>query len=179
MTDRPVADREPLSTEASAVFSSCRTWRYELRRRWEDGPLVAFIGLNPSTADETQDDPTIRRCIGFAKRWGYGGLIMANLFAFRATDPRDMRAAASAAVGPLNDAHLEAVYWASAMIVAAWGVGGSFRNRDGEVSRLLGTMMALGFTKGGHPRHPLYVRADAPLVEFSPTSYPAAGRMLP
>jgi hypothetical protein len=146
-------------------------YRYQLRRQWDDGPLVAFIGLNPSTADETQDDPTIRRCIGFAKRWGYGGLIMANLFAFRATNPRVMRDAASAAVGPLNDAHLEAVYWESAMIVAAWGAGGSYRNRDREVARLLGTMMALGFTKNGHPRHPLYVRADASLVEYSPFSW--------
>jgi hypothetical protein len=155
--------------KSDAAFSADRTYRYQLRRVWDEGPLVSFIGLNPSTADETVDDPTIRRCIAFAQRWGYGGLVMVNLFAFRATDPRNMRAAADP-VGPLNDRHLEAVYWETAMLVAAWGAHGSYRGRDAEVIRLLGTMLALGFTKGGHPRHPLYVRADTPLVEFSPFS---------
>ena len=77
-----------------AVFSPCRTYRYALSRVWAaDKPYALFIGLNPSTADETLDDPTIRRCIDFAKRWGYGGLVMANLFAYRATEPSEMKAA--------------------------------------------------------------------------------------
>jgi hypothetical protein len=159
-----------MSDEACAEFSPDRTYRYQLRRRWDDGPLVAFIGLNPSTADETHDDPTIRRCVGFAKRWGYSGLVMVNLFAFRATDPNDMRAAMDP-IGPLNDRHLETVYWEAAMVVAAWGVNGAYRGRDREVSRLMGTMLALGLTRNGQPRHPLYVRADAPLIEFSPFSW--------
>lgn len=130
-------------------------------------PLVAFIGLNPSTADETADDPTIRRCVAFAKRWGYGGLVMLNLFAFRATDPRDMRSAASP-VGPENDDHLRAVAAEAALVVAAWGVGGSYFGRDFRVRRLMGDgLMALGFTKSGQPRHPLYVKADATLVPLA------------
>ena len=86
-----------------AVFSPCRTYRYALSRVWAaDKPYALFIGLNPSTADETLDDPTIRRCIDFAKRWGYGGLVMANLFAYRATDPAVMKRAAE----PVRRAHL-------------------------------------------------------------------------
>lgn len=73
--------------ESSARFSDCRRYRYTLTRRFADGPTVAFIGLNPSTADEHADDPTIRRCLGFAKRWGYGELVMLNLYALRSTDP--------------------------------------------------------------------------------------------
>ena len=146
--------------KTSAVFSPCRTWRYELRRVWDESlPFVAFVGLNPSTADETTDDPTIRRCIAFAKRWGYGGLVMVNLFAFRATDPRDMRAAPSP-IGPDNDATLRRVAAEAQLVVAAWGTGGRYFNRDFRVRRLLGPLMALGFTKEGAPRHPLYVRAD-------------------
>ena len=78
-----------LAYELSATFSPCRRWRYTLLRRWEPANLivVAFIGLNPSTADETLDDPTIRRCIGFAKAWGAGGMYMLNLFGWRSTDP--------------------------------------------------------------------------------------------
>ena len=148
----------------SAVFSPDRVYRYELRRTWGPGPVVAFIGLNPSTADETVDDPTIRRCIGFAKRWGYGGLVMLNLFAFRATDPRDMRAADDP-VGPDNDRHLIAATSESGLVVAAWGVHGAYRNRDREVAGLLAwNLMALGLTRDGHPRHPLYVRGDAELI---------------
>lgn len=150
-------------TDQSAVFSSDRIYRYELRRTWDASlPTVAFVGLNPSTADETADDPTIRRCIGFAKRWGYGGLVMLNLFAFRATDPRVMRSATDP-VGPDNDWHLTHVK--AETIVAAWGAGGLYRGRDHEVWHLLGgRLSALGFTKDGHPRHPLYVRGDTELV---------------
>ena len=149
---------------SSAVFSDDRVYRYELRRVWAAGPLVAFVGLNPSTADETVDDPTIRRCIGFAKRWGYGGLVMVNLFAFRATDPRVMRAAADP-VGPANDEHLERLTGEVDQFVAAWGAGGTYMDRDLAVLPIIGWhLRALGHTKDGHPRHPLYVRADAQLV---------------
>ena len=74
--------------ERTATFSPCRTWRYSLLRRWAPCDYAMFIGLNPSTADETQDDPTVRRCIRYAQSWGYGALYMTNIFAFRATDPR-------------------------------------------------------------------------------------------
>lgn len=87
----------------TAKLSDCRTYRYELWRTWDESkPYAMFIGLNPSTADETEDDPTIRRCINFAKTWGYGGLCMTNLFAYRATQPEDMKRA-SDPIGNKND----------------------------------------------------------------------------
>lgn len=158
------------SVDRSAVFSPCRTWRYSLKRVWCGGPPLVVIGLNPSTADETKDDPTIRRCIGFARREGCGALIMLNLFAFRATDPRVMKAAADP-VGPQNDA-VTAETCAGRKVVAAWGHHGRFRERDLAVVRALGAMgvsvLALGTTKDGSPRHPLYVKAEAPLEQYEP-----------
>ncbi|WP_276968362.1 DUF1643 domain-containing protein, partial [Metallibacterium scheffleri] len=114
------------------------------------------VGLNPSTADETQDDPTIRRCVGFAKAWGYQALCMVNLFAFRATRPDDMLAAADP-VGPDNDAHLRALSGEAGVIVAAWGALGTHRGRDVEVCALLPALHCLTLTKGGQPGHPLYL----------------------
>ena len=89
--------------KSDAVLSEDRVYRYALWRIWnEDRPLVMFVGLNPSTADETNDDPTLRRCMGFAESWGYGGVIMANIFAYRATDPKIMKQT-EAPIGPEND----------------------------------------------------------------------------
>ncbi|MBK8133391.1 MAG: DUF1643 domain-containing protein [Gammaproteobacteria bacterium] len=140
------------------VFSPCRTYRYALWREWIGGEGYAmFVGLNPSTADETQDDPTIRRCIAFAKGWGYAGLCMTNLFAFRATDPKDMKAAADP-VGPENDAHLLALANEAGVIVAAWGVHGTYGGRHNAVREMLPALHCLALTKDGHPRHPLYLR---------------------
>lgn len=154
--------------KTGATFSPCRTWRYVLWRVWNEAlPKVAFIGLNPSTADEMQDDPTIRRCMGYARSWGYGGIHMLNLFAFRATDPKDMKASFDP-VGPENGRYL--ILWcASAQLrVAAWGAHGEFKNRGADVRSLLWDMDLhhLGLTKAGHPKHPLYLRAD-----LNPISY--------
>jgi hypothetical protein len=150
----------------SAVFSPDGIWRYELRRVWDPtGEMVAFVGLNPSTADLTHDDPTVRRCLGFARSWGYGGLIMLNAFAFRATDPLVMRAA-SDPVGPDNDAYLRAAAAEASEVVAAWGNHGRLAGRSGQVVAMLGPMSALGITKRGEPRHPLYVRGDAQRIDF-------------
>jgi hypothetical protein len=154
--------------EMGATFSPCRTWRYSLTRRWaHDGPLLMVIGLNPSTADETQDDPTIRRCIGFAKREGMTGLVMANLFAFRATDPRTMRRADDP-IGPDNDMWLSMLRDLCDLRLAAWGVHGHYRDRARDVMErgLLSHVYCLGLTKGGTPRHPLYLAADTPLEPF-------------
>lgn len=143
-----------------ATFSSCRTYRYTLSRSWAAGPVVAFIGLNPSTADETTDDPTIRRCIGFARSWGFGGLLMLNLFAFRATDPKVMRAAPEP-VGPGNNLALTDGANAASLVVAAWGTHGTHRARDAEVRKLLTNRLHyLRLTKKGHPEHPLYLPAS-------------------
>lgn len=117
-----------------------------------------FIGLNPSTADHTEDDPTIRRCVTFARDWGFDALCMANLFAWRATDPMEMRSAGQAAVGSDNDSHLKRLSTEAGLTVAAWGAMGTFLGRDLEVRRLLSTQMhALRLTKDGHPGHPLYL----------------------
>lgn len=144
----------------SADFSPCRNYRYALWRRWDrGGPLVMFIGLNPSTADETEDDPTIRRCIGFAKLWGAGGLCMTNLFAFRATNPRDMIDHLDP-IGPENNFWLQEVAARSGMIIAAWGAHGKHKGRDRDVLNIIPTLYCLGTTKDGQPRHPLYIKAD-------------------
>jgi hypothetical protein len=142
-----------------ATFSPCGRYRYTLDRRWGDGPLMTWVMLNPSTADAEKDDPTIRRCIAFAKAWGYGGLTVTNLFAFRATDPADMRAAADP-VGPYNDrAILDACR--GRVAVAAWGVHGEYKGRALAVCRMIDQesngLRCLGVTKDGHPKHPLYV----------------------
>ena len=159
-----------LERACDAIFSPCRTYRYVLRRRWDWSlPFCAFIGLNPSTADETKDDPTIRRCIRFAKEWGYGGLVMLNIFAFRATDPRDMLKADDP-IGPQNDYHLMNQYWKSGIVIAAWGTKGG--NRADEVTGSLPTLHCLVKTKDGHPKHPLYVAAETKPVIYSVSHQP-------
>ena len=117
-----------------------------------------FIGLNPSTADETNDDPTIRRCIRFAKRWGYSGLCMMNLFAFRATSPEDMKAIENRdPVGPDNDRALIDIAEDADVIVAALGTHGKYMGRDEEVKAMLPQLHYLRLTKDGFPSHPLYL----------------------
>ncbi len=152
----------------SANFSPCRTWRYTLHRSWADKPLfgpisqgnVMFIGLNPSTADEVNNDPTVRRCIGYARAWGYGSLIMTNIFAFRATYPSDMKAAVDP-VGPENDKWLIECASEAALVVAAWGNDGAYRSRSRQVVEMMDRarlqLMCLRITKVGEPEHPLYL----------------------
>jgi hypothetical protein len=148
--------------EAWANFSPCRRYRYDLWRKWPDSPevrhngYVLFIGLNPSTADETNDDPTIRRCIAFARAWGYSGLCMANLFAFRATAPADMLAEHDP-IGPENDEYLLRLASQALLVVAAWGTNGTHLQRDARVKNLLPDLHYLRLTKDGHPGHPLYL----------------------
>lgn len=141
----------------SAVISDCGKYRYELRRIWgETKSLVAFIGLNPSTADAEKDDATIRRCINFAKDWGYGGIIMLNLFAFRATDPKTMKAEIHP-IGLENDEYIKKGIEAAALTVAAWGNHGEHHNR-GDVVRYSSYFFVLALTKQGYPAHPLYLK---------------------
>lgn len=139
------------------VFSPCRRYRYTLWREWIGGDgFVAFIGLNPSTADEVQDDPTIRRCIGYAKRWGYGAMCMLNLFAFRATDPRVMKAEIDP-IGRDNDLWISRVYAKADRAIAAWGTDGEHMGRADQVVAMLPPLHCLRITKHGHPAHPLYL----------------------
>lgn len=153
---------------SSASFSPCRIYRYELWRSWNTGGKVCmFIGLNPSTADESKDDPTIRRCIRFAQDWGYDELCMTNLFAFRATDPKVMKAAPSP-IGPDNDATLLRLSTNAAVVVAAWGVHGDHRDRARQVLGMIPNLTALRLTKDGTPSHPLYLPANlSPFKIFS------------
>ncbi len=118
-----------------------------------------FVGLNPSAADATVDDPTSRRCIAFAQAWGYDALCMTNLFAWRATRPADMKVQADP-VGPLNDMTLQETARNASVIVAAWGVHGSHRGRDGEVRQMVPGLACLRLTMDGAPAHPLYLPAS-------------------
>ncbi len=140
----------------SAILSPCGHYRYALERRWGPGPCALVIGLNPSTADASRNDPTIRRCIGFARAWGYDALCMANLFGYRATDPATLLQVADP-VGPENDATLISLARDAAVVVAAWGVHGRHRGRDQAVRRMLPDLHVLRLTKAGHPGHPLYL----------------------
>lgn len=150
----------------SATLSPCRKYRYSLFRWWDKSkPYVLFIGLNPSTADETEDDPTIRRCIGFAKKFGFGGICMANLFAFRATDPAVMKMEVDP-VGPDNDEWLKKLASEANQVVASWGINGTHLDRNHEVKGLIPSMMCLGETMEGHPKHPLYLPKETELQVF-------------
>jgi len=141
-----------------ATFSRDRRYRYRLWRRWDRSrPAVAFVMLNPSTADARRDDPTIRRCIGFARAWGFGGVDVVNLFAYRATDPRELLRVADP-VGPRNSRHIQRAGLGAALVVIAWGAHPSAARRA-PIS--LPRARCLGLTRTGQPRHPLYLRRDA------------------
>jgi hypothetical protein len=150
----------------SASFSRDGRYRYALRRVWDPSrPAVLFIGLNPSTADHRVDDPTIRRCIRFAADWGFGRLLVGNLFAFRTPSPRVLRDATDP-FGPRNDRWLRRLARDADVIVAAWGNDGSYLGRDREILALLGSVHCLGITRRGQPKHPLYVPASTGLQGF-------------
>lgn len=153
--------------EPAATFSDCGKFRYTLSRTIGPGPLRhGWIMLNPSTADATTDDPTIRRCIGFSRRECAASLVVTNLFAFRATDPRDLKAA-KYPVGPENDHHIGKLLETCHLVIAAWGAHApDWRVR--EVVKLAGgsPLWCIGRTSKGQPRHPLMVKADQPLERW-------------
>ncbi len=144
-----------------AVYSDCERYRYSLTRVWEpEGQRALFIMLNPSTATEVQNDPTVERCERRARTLGFGAFRVLNIFAWRATDPRNMRRAEDP-VGPGNDAAiLESLDWAD-RIICAWGTHGEHLGRGPEVAALLRAagrpLYHLGLSKAGHPKHPLYI----------------------
>lgn len=149
-----------------AIYSPCKRYRYVLRRVWDGGlPTVLFVALNPSTADHVTDDATVRRCIGFARDWGFGGLVIANLFALRSTDPSALARAADP-IGPENDRWLALLSRRVRMTVAAWGVAGSLRRRAEEVLPKLVNVHHLGLTRDGQPRHPLYLPRSLRLIRM-------------
>lgn len=142
----------------TAKFSPCRRYRYTLWRTWPGlTGYVAFIGLNPSTATETEDDPTIRRCIAYAQDWGYSGLCMLNLFAWRDTQPLAMKEQAEP-IGVDNDLEIHLACSSAALVVAAWGRHGTHLNRDRDVRLLVPRLHHLKLNSDGTPGHPLYLR---------------------
>ena len=145
----------------TAEISECGRYRYRLGRRWDESrPAVMFVMLNPSTADAIQDDRTISRCIAFARRWGYGGLLVGNLFALRSPDPKALRGSDDP-IGPQNDDALLDMAENADLVIAAWGTKGTFLRRNEAVLRLLPTpIYALKLTMDGHPSHPLYLSSD-------------------
>jgi len=146
-------------TPSGATFSPCRRWRYLLWRRWDAAkPVANFLMLNPSTADEHKLDPTCSRARDYAERWGYGALIVTNVFGWRATDPEEMKSAKDP-VGRGNDAAIVRAARESALVVCAWGNHGAFRNRSTHVKNLLSelNLHALRINANGEPAHPLYL----------------------
>ncbi|MBU0846914.1 DUF1643 domain-containing protein [Patescibacteria group bacterium] len=158
-------DNEP----RGAVFADDHTHRLYLWRRWnKQGPWVMFIGLNPSTADERRDDPTVRRCIGFAKRWECGGIFMCNVFTLVSTDPKKLNVETPIAMGA--SLAMRVIRERCSKAVAGWG-NLITQVREGEdqverIKRQLSPLDCLGMTKLGHPRHPLYLPYSVKLVTF-------------
>ena len=148
---------------SEAVYSDCEAYRYLLTRVWGGGPKALFVMLNPSTATEVQNDPTVERCERRSRALGFGAFRVTNIFAFRATDPRVMRAADDP-VGPGNDAAiLDSIGWADS-IICAWGNHGAHLDRGTKVEALLrgagARLLHLGLTGQNQPRHPLYIGYD-------------------
>lgn len=155
-----------------AVISDCGKFRYRLYRKWDCGSPLLFVMLNPSTAEADVDDPTIRRCIRFAQAHAYGGVEVVNLFAYRATDPKDLRRAGYP-VGPENDQHIAEAVRDSAAVCVAWGASAAGLERPGIVLqqlRALGVnrrLFCLRITRGGYPQHPLMLPSSCSLMPYS------------
>ncbi len=151
----------------SAIISNCKLYRYYLERIWNTKKAsVMFIMLNPSTADGTNDDPTIRRCIKFAAGWGYGGLIVTNLFAYRTTNPKKLLLVDDP-IGPKNNEYIELGHNEAITTIAAWGTKGQILNRNKEVIEQLADLDCIGITQNNHPNHPLYMKADSKLFMYT------------
>ena len=143
-----------------AILSEDRQYRYVLSRIWDaNKPIVVFIGLNPSTADELNDDSTISKCINYAKSWGYGGFYMLNLFAYRAKNPSDMFNAKEP-IGSENDNFIKEYIKKSDKVVCVWGNNGDFKQRGESVLELVPNAYYLKLNKSGQPAHPLYLKSD-------------------
>ncbi len=146
--------------DSGALFSPDRVHRYTLWRIWDkEKPYAAFVGLNPSTADETKNDPTVTRCINYAHDWGFGGLVMLNIFAFRSTDPKNLYSCKDP-IGPENSFYIQKVSKEAGLTVAAWGNHGIFLSRGREALSLLTKPHCLKLNKSGCPSHPLYLKKN-------------------
>ncbi len=161
-----VVEREGPDFRDRAAYSNDYQYRYEFCRRWADGDSVVWVLLNPGTGDtDGKQRPTLGRCIKWSRQWGYGALTIVNLFAYRATRPKDLLRAADP-VGPDNDETLAHVTGAADRVVAAWGAHGRLIGRGREVAVRLPNAFCLGHTSKGQPRHPLYVPSSGSLVSL-------------
>ena len=151
---------------SDAFFSTDRLYRYALWRIWDDKlPKVLFIGLNPSTADESKDDPTIRRCMRYAQEWGYGGYLMGNIFAYRSTDPKRLKIIDNP-IGSDNNLWLKNLHKEASLTIGAWGNHGKYLNRSKAIIDLIDNLYCLKVTKEGHPSHPLYLSSKLKPIIF-------------
>lgn len=161
MTDRPY-------TAAGAEIDGA--YRYKLWREWDcDLPACTWIMLNPSTADAEEDDPTIRKCVGFAKRWNCGRIEVVNLFALRATNPRELYSHTDP-VGPRNNEAIRLATYNAEMVVCAWGTHGGLNRRGDDVLGIISAFcvpLALKRTKSDQPGHPLYIPYERDLFLWS------------
>ncbi len=156
--------------EKKAILDQKRKYRYVLKRQWgtNEKNFVNFVLLNPSTADEKIDDPTIKACIKFAQNWKYDGMWVTNLFAFRTTQPINLKKN-KRPIGNKNDSYIQKYAKKSKTIVIAWGNHGNFLNRDKQVIKLLSQisdLYCLQILKNGQPKHPLYVKRQTKLLIF-------------
>jgi len=156
----------------NAVISDCEKYRYTLYRKWDKSkPIIMFLMLNPSTADATFDDPTIRRCIGFAKSWGYGGLFVGNLFAYRATNPKSLFLTDNP-IGKNNEEFIGTMARLSQKIVCAWGNSAIVKKllkKHPNYKPLLGlgnNTYYIDLSNDGTPKHPLYLKGDLELKNY-------------
>jgi hypothetical protein len=168
MTDVKIVESTSAGFTDRAVYSDDEMYRYEFHREWGTGAgRVVWVLLNPATGDtDRKRRPTLGRCIAWSKTWGYDGLSIVNLFAFRATKPKALLGAGDP-VGPQNDATLLRITGGADRVVAAWGAHGRLLNRGRDVAALLPQAQCLGHTTRGQPRHPLYVPGTAGLVALS------------
>jgi hypothetical protein len=147
-----------------AIISDDEKYRYQLWRIWDyEKPLALWIMLNPSTADGNFDDPTIRRCIKFTHDWGFGGLYVGNLFAYRATNPKELKNI----IDPIGEDNIEHLYLMKnkcSKIICAWG--NSFLKKINYTFLKQEKLFCLGINKSGEPKHPLYLKSDIKLIDF-------------
>lgn len=155
-------------TISDAIIDETGQYRYSLTRLWDKKlPKLVFLMLNPSTADHSENDPTIRRCINFAKNWGFGSIEVVNLFAFRATNPKELLTCDDP-IGEDNDIYIKASLEDAGLVIAAWGTKGNLFKRNEQVIEILSNqnIYCLSLTKEGHPKHPLYIKSNEKPKEF-------------
>jgi hypothetical protein len=153
-----------------AVFDPRRKYRYLLWRKWDaELPKLCFVMLNPSTANEFQNDPTISRCVGFAQKWGFGSLEVVNAFALRATDSSELKLVKDPVGGKLADRYIEEAVESSDKIVVAWGNTGTWMDRHLALNEMLrgSEVSCFGMTNQNQPKHPLYLPNDADLIPYT------------